>query len=83
MAAFIHILQTHIPSDEVGDRMRWKLGPNEEFETQVFLLWVEGIFIFYLPLESNRESFIGTLFDWSRFWCKSLPMFLDSLSSCT
>jgi len=49
VAAFIHILQTHIPSDEVGDRMRWKLRPNEEFETQSFYCGLRALSFFIFP----------------------------------
>ena len=57
--AFTHILETHIPFDEVGDQMRWKLRMNGEF----------GICSFYCVLRAS--SFV--IFPWKAIWGFKVP----------
>ena len=57
--AFTHILETHIPFDEVGDQMRWKLRMNGEF----------GIWSFYCGLRAS--SFV--IFPWKAIWGVKVP----------
>ena len=59
VAAFNHILETHIPSDEVGDLMRWKLRKNGEFEIRSFYCG------------PRASSFV--IFPWKAIWGVKAP----------
>ena len=69
---FLRILGANTPQMDVGDRMRWKSKPNEEFDIQSY----------YNKLQASPSI----VFPWKGIWRVkdprrvSLPSFLSSLS---
>ena len=53
---FLHILESDRPSMENGDRMRWKLKKNGDFDIRSFYNELRGCFFVTISLERYLES---------------------------
>ena len=53
---FLRILESNTPSTENGDRMRWKLKKNGDFDIRSFYYELGGCFSIGLSFERYLES---------------------------
>lgn len=54
VASFLHLLESHIPITEDGDKVKWRLKKNEEFDIRS--LYNSKGFYFCHSLERHLES---------------------------
>lgn len=77
VAAFTHHLDSHIPSNEDGDQVRWRLKSNGEFNIHSYYYVLRGSTSFIFPwkgiwsVKAPRQDYF---FVWTAAWGKILTV---------